>query len=72
MILNDKIEYEIELYEDSAGHSDIDDFLNILATKALKNKYFCYKNDKKFLKILDFIIKIYYNVIRIVIKVLKK
>ena len=38
MILNDKIEYEIELYEDSDGHSDIDDFLNNLATKALKSK----------------------------------
>lgn len=38
MILNDKIEYEIEFYEDSDGHSDIDDFLNDLATKALKSK----------------------------------
>lgn len=38
MILNDKIEYEIEFYEDSDGHSDIDDFLNNLATKALKSK----------------------------------
>lgn len=38
MILNDKIEYEIELYEDSDGHSDIDVFLNNLATKALKSK----------------------------------
>ena len=38
MVLNDKIEYEIELYEDSAGNSDIDDFLNNLATKALKSK----------------------------------
>lgn len=38
MILNDKIEYEIEFYEDSDGHSDIDDFLNDLATKGIKNK----------------------------------
>ena len=38
MILNDKIEYEIEFYEDSDGHSDIDDFLNDLATKGIKSK----------------------------------
>ena len=38
MILNDKIEYEIEFYEDSDGHSDIEDFLNVLATKATKSK----------------------------------
>ena len=38
MILDDKIEYEIEFYEDSDGHSDIDDFLNDLATKGIKSK----------------------------------
>lgn len=38
MMLNDKIEYEIEFYEDSYGYSDIEDFLNDLATKAIKSK----------------------------------